>query len=116
VLPWLLRLYVQDGQYRSAIDRAREALRTRDDDVQLRLLLATLYRATNLDASAVEQYERILREAPTLPRAHLELAMLLHDSGQDSARADQHFRTFLSLAPDAPEARDVRSRLLKEVP
>jgi hypothetical protein len=64
----------------------------------------------------VEQYERILREAPTLPRAHLELGMLLHDSGQDSARADHHFRTFLSLAPDAPEARDVRSRLLKEVP
>jgi hypothetical protein len=42
--------------------------------------------------------------------------MLLHDGGHDAARAEQHFRAFLALAPDAPEARDVRSRLLKELP
>lgn len=116
VLPWLLRLYVADGQYRSAIERVNESLRVSGDDLELRMLLASLYRATELESSAAQQYEEVLQRAPNQSRAHLELGMMLHDSGSDPARADQHFRAFLALAPDAPEAGMVRTRLLKEMP
>jgi tetratricopeptide (TPR) repeat protein len=116
VLVRLLRLYVADGQYRSAIESAHEGLRLHAHDIALRLLLADLYRATDLTAAAQEQYERVLAEAPDQARAHLELGQLLHESGRDSARADEHFRTYLSLRPDGPEAGDVRARLLKELP
>jgi len=116
VLPWLLRLYVADGQYRSAIERVHEGLRLRDDDLELRLLLASLYRATELETLAAQQYEEVLQRAPSQARAHFELAMMLHESGSDAARADRHFRAFLALAPDGPEALAARTRLLKEMP
>jgi tetratricopeptide (TPR) repeat protein len=116
VLPRLLRLYIADGQYRSAIDTAREGLREHGDDIALRLVLADLYRATELDVLALEQYERVLDVAPTQARAHLELAMLLHEQGDAALRADHHFRSYLSLEPDGPQADEVRARLLKELP
>jgi tetratricopeptide (TPR) repeat protein len=116
VLPWLLRSYVADGQYRSAIQRAREGLSVRADDIPLRLLLADLYRATELTAAALQEYEQVLELSPDQPRAHLELATMLHDSGADAARAEQHFRAYLVLEPNGSEAGAVRARLLKGMP
>jgi tetratricopeptide (TPR) repeat protein len=115
-LPWLLRLYVGDGQYRMAIDTAREQLRSHPQQFELRMLLASLYRATDLEVAAIEQYEQVLVTQPSEPRAHFALASLLHEGGHDAARADQHFRAYLALAPAGAYADQARSLLLKELP
>ncbi|MET0389021.1 MAG: tetratricopeptide repeat protein [Polyangiales bacterium] len=115
-LPWLLRLYVADGQYRAAIDTARASLEQHPDQLPLRMLLASLYEATALDIDAIDQYERVLSRAPSEPRAHYALASLLHRHQQERLRADQHFRAYLALEPDGPHAERARSLLLKELP
>lgn len=115
-LPWLLRLYVTDSQYRLAIDTARDYLRAKPDAVELRLLLARLYEATQLEAGAVEEYERVITVAPNEARAHFALAALLHAQGNEPGRADQHFRSYLALAPQGENAKEARAALLQELP
>jgi tetratricopeptide (TPR) repeat protein len=115
-LPWLLRLYVNDSQYRLAIDTAREYLRVHPRDTGLRMLLAGLYEATELEAGALEQYERVIATSPDEARAHFALASLLHERGREPGRADTHFRAYLSLDPRGENADEARAALLTELP
>lgn len=115
-LPWLLRLYVADGQYRLAIDAARDHLRSHPEQIELRLLLAGLYEVTQLDAAAVEQYERVLAQKPDESRAHYALAALLREHDREPGRVDAHFRAYLALEPDGPGSAEARTALLKELP
>ncbi|HEX5659455.1 MAG TPA: tetratricopeptide repeat protein [Polyangiales bacterium] len=116
LMPRLLRLYVADGQYRLAIARAKETLDEHGEDLVLRLLLAELYRATELDVPAEQEYQHVLAQQPNNARAHLELALLLQHAGRDVGRADEHLRAYLALEPHGPGAAEARGRLMKEVP
>jgi len=113
---WLLRLYVADGQYRLATEHAEDQLRRHPQDQELRLLLASLYDATEMSAFAIEQYERVLSTDPDEARAHFALATLLHDSRRDPLAADRHYRAYLALEPRGADAAEARSLLLKELP
>ncbi|MET0285686.1 MAG: hypothetical protein ABW352_14500 [Polyangiales bacterium] len=116
VVPRLLRLYVADGQYRLAIARAKETLDEHGEDLSLRLLLAELYRATELDVPAEHEYQHVLDAQPNNAQAHLELALLLQHTGRDAGRADGHLRAYLALQPHGPGAAEARARLMKELP
>jgi tetratricopeptide (TPR) repeat protein len=116
VMPRLLRLYVTDGQYRLAISRAKDVLDEHGDDPVLRMLLAELYRAAELDVPAEHEYQRVLDAQPNNAQAHLELALLLQHAGRDAGRADGHLRAYLALEPNGAGAQDARGRLMKEVP
>ena len=48
--------------------------------------------------------------------AHYALASLLHDKGRDLARADEHYRAYLTLQPHGDHADEARALLLKELP
>lgn len=115
-LPWLLRLYVRDGQYRSAIDAATSELELHPDALPLRMLLASLYEAMQLPEAATDQYQRVLQRRPDDALAHYALASLLQRGGLDAARADAHYRAYLALEPDGPDAADARAHLLQELP
>jgi tetratricopeptide (TPR) repeat protein len=116
VWPRLLRLYIGDGQYRLAIETARDRLRSHPQQCQLRLLLADLYAATEEDSSAIAEYEEVLSASPNEARAHYALASLLHDKGRDRARADEHYQAYLALQPHGDHADEARALLLKELP
>jgi Flp pilus assembly protein TadD len=115
VVPWLLRLYIQDGQYRLAIEHAEHALRRAPDDRGLRMLLASMYSALELESAAIQQYQRLLEGAPDDATAHYALATLLHDHG-DASQADEHYRAYLTLDPKGAHAAEARSLLLTELP
>jgi tetratricopeptide (TPR) repeat protein len=115
-LPRLLNSYVADGQYRVAVELLENHLRRHPDAVQMRVLLSTLYTATGNYEGAIQQYERVIARAPRDAYAHFALASLLHDSGVATARADQHYRTYLELAPDGAHAEEARGLLLTEIP
>ena len=114
-VPRLLRMYVADGQYRLAIDQAENHLRKHPRDRGVRLFLGTLYGALGEELDALSQYERVLAEAPEDAQAHFAMASVLHESGRERARADRHFRAYLTLEPRGPHAEEARSLLLTEV-
>jgi tetratricopeptide (TPR) repeat protein len=45
-------------------------------------------------------YELILDRAPTMARAHLDLALLLDKAGEDHVRTIYHFQRYLALRPE----------------
>jgi tetratricopeptide (TPR) repeat protein len=116
VVPRLLRLYVRDGQYRLAVELAESYVRRHPNDRRTRLLLGTLYTGVGFDGLAERQYERVLAQDPKSDNAHFALASLLRARGQDFARADQHFRAYLQLAPSGAHAEEARAALLTELP
>lgn len=116
VVPRLLALYVNDGQYRVAIDQAEHHLRRHPRDQALRLLLSTLYTAVGEEEHAIAEFERVLEKTPNDAYAHFALASLLHDTGGAAERADVHYRAYLELDPHGPHADEARGLLLREVP
>src|SRR5690349_5054699 len=60
VVPRLLRLYVHDGQYRLAAERAENFLRRHPRDLTTRFLLASLYAGLGDAERAATHYRRVL--------------------------------------------------------
>ena len=115
VLPQLLAVYVRNGRYRLALDRAERHLATHPNDDRMRLLTGALHAALGSDAHAVEHFERILARSPNHSAAHYALATLLRGGCADAVGADRHFREYLRLDPGGPHAEEARASLLEEV-
>lgn len=116
ILPLLLRVCVESGRYRVAIDHARAAVRRNPADDRLRYLLATLLSATGNASEAQKELQTVLRRRPDHADAHYALAVLLRDQMASAAAADYHFRQYLKLNPQGPHANEARGSLLKSVP
>jgi tetratricopeptide (TPR) repeat protein len=59
---------------------------------------------------AVAFYEQALTAAPWWPEGHFNLA-LMREQSQSFSEAIAHMRTYLSLSPDAPDARKAQDRI-----
>ena len=115
VLPLLLAAYIQDGQYRLAIQRAEDHVRRHPRAPHLRLLLGALQEAIGAHQQAIAQYSAVVDQEPDRAEGHYALASALLQQGHDRARADQHFRRYLALDPEGPHAEHARAALLIEV-
>lgn len=116
VVPRLLALYVADGQYRMAIDTAESYLRRKPHDHTIRRCLGAFYMAIDATDDALRTFERLIVEAPRDADAHFALASLLSDGGTQHAKADEHYRTYLALAPTGRHAEEARAKVFKELP
>lgn len=116
VTPLLLKVCIQDGRYRVAIQYGENFLRKHPNDVRTRFVLATLYLAIADNVAARTQFERVLAAKPEEADAHFALAVLMRDSQEDLLSADLHFREYLRLKPGGAHAEEAQSSLLKSVP
>jgi tetratricopeptide (TPR) repeat protein len=116
IIPMLLRVCVQDGRYRVAIEYAENFLRKHPNDVRTRFVLATLYQAVGDAPAARAQLLRVIDVHPDEAEAHFALAILMRDSQEDPLVVDRHFREYLRLKPAGSHAEEAQSSLLKSVP
>jgi tetratricopeptide (TPR) repeat protein len=103
-------LYDAD-RYPEAIAVYRQALTARPASVALHNNLAETYRAAGQADSARREFEAILKTQPGYAPAHYGLALLYDDQLRDRGRAIEHYRRYLALAPEAPDADRVRTWL-----
>ena len=61
--------------------------------------------------AAVKLYKEALDSNPRLARAHLDLALLLHDPVYDYTGALYHYRRYLELRPDAEKKDMIEKRI-----
>ncbi len=115
ITPMLLKVCIQDGRYRVAIQYGETFLRKHPNDVKTRFVLATLYLAIADNVAARAQFERVLAAKPEEADAHFALAVLMRDSQEDLLSADHHFREYLRLKPGGAHAEEAQSSLLKSV-
>lgn len=116
ITPLLLKVCIQDGRYRVAIQYGETFLRKHPNDVRTRFVLAALYLAISDNVAARVQFERVLQVKPEEADAHFALAVLMRDNQQDIVTADRHFREYLRLKPGGAHAEEAQSSLLKSVP
>ena len=116
VLPRMLALYAEDGQFRLAIEHAENYLRRHPDDRRVRLCLASFYEAVGANAEAIREFDRVVAHEPGNADAHFALASLLQESTGERARSDAHYRAYLQLEPRGAHAGEARAKLLTEVP
>lgn len=62
-------------------------------------------------ASAAALYQAILKDARDDSVAHLHLAQIYFESGERDDDASEHFKRFLELEPESPEAEHVKAQL-----
>lgn len=116
VLPLLIRVCIESGRFRVAIQHASHQLKSQPDNVPLRFLLGSLYSAVGDASVAREHFERVVGTDPAHADAHFALAVIARDHEGDLMRADRHFREYLRLRPDGPYADEARASLLESVP
>ncbi len=116
VMPLLLATYVRDKQYRAAIDCAENTLRKHPDDDRLRFLLGALYQGVGQDASAIEQFGRVVVARPGDAEAHFALGVLLREESRNLDAAQAQFREYLRLEPGGRHADEARESLLEATP
>lgn len=115
VMPLLLEVCIKEQRYRLAAQYARDYLVSHPNDVRVRLVLASLYAATEDSKLAKAEFERVLEARPRDAQAHYALAVLLRDAEQDPVGADAHFREYLRLDPKGPHAEEAKSSVLHHV-
>ena len=66
--------------------------------------------AGDLDA-AIKAYSEAVRINPGLARAHLDLALLLHEHKREYVGAVYHYRQYLAMRPDSQKKDMIRERI-----
>jgi tetratricopeptide (TPR) repeat protein len=62
-------------------------------------------------AGALAAYAEVLDRSPRSARAHLDMALLLHDHSKDYVAAIYHYRRYIELRPGAEKADMIRDRI-----
>jgi Tfp pilus assembly protein PilF len=116
VVPMLLRVCIQDGRYRAALEYGEAHLQKHPGDSRTRFVVATVYAGIGEADLARRHLERVLVERPAEAEAHFALAVLMRESFKDPVGADRHFREYLRLSPSGSHAEEAQASLLRSVP
>jgi Tfp pilus assembly protein PilF len=111
-LPPLLKLCIKASRFEAAALYAETYLKEVAAQRDLELLLGGLYATLDQADKALVHLQRVTAKYPDHPLAHLLLARLLRDQQREIERADEHFRSYLRLAPEGPYASEARESLL----
>ncbi len=111
----LLKLCIKSGRFEAAAQYAEEYQHDVAAQRELDMLLGGLYVTLEQNDKAIVLLTRVTQKYPEYALAHFLLARLLHDQQRELEQADQHFHTYLRLAPQGPYATEARESLLKQL-
>jgi tetratricopeptide (TPR) repeat protein len=110
----LVQLYVRQGRIQKGLSTAQRASAANPTNSEFHFQQGVLFVVQGKNSSALKAFKRVVELNPEDPRAHRNLGVLYLKSRVNSRTARHHFQKFLQLAPDHPEAENVRL-LLKEI-
>lgn len=94
--------------YSVALPRYENALAIQPDSADARYNLALALKAAGYPVDAANEFKKLLAAHPTEVRAALALASLSAQTLHDNAQARVYYQKVLELAPDHPQANDIR--------
>ena len=94
--------------YTVALLRYENALAIQPDSGDARYNFALALKGAGYATDAANEFKRILTSRPEEVRAHLALANLAAQTLRDAALARRHYLKVLELAPENPQAGDIR--------
>jgi len=99
------------SRYTEAIEAYQKALDIDPKNVDARVDMGTCYRYSGRPDKAVEEYRKALKINPTHVFGHKNLAVVLAYDFKDNAQAAKELEKVLELAPNAPDAAQIRQEL-----
>jgi tetratricopeptide (TPR) repeat protein len=100
--------YAKVGLPSLAVEALRKALEQEPQDADVKLDLAVALDLASSPREAEEVYLELLRARPDDPRIVLNLGLLYVRRLQQPDKAREHLERFLELAPEAPDAAEIR--------
>jgi len=95
-------------QFGEAMDAYQKALAIDPKNVDVRVDMGTCMRGTGKFEAAVAEFRKAIKIAPSHVNAHRNLGVVLAFDLKDREGAIKEFKTFLELAPNAPDAAQIK--------
>ena len=99
------------SRYAEAVEAYQKALDIDPKNVDVRVDMGTCYRYSGRPDKAVEEYRKALKINPNHVFGHKNLAVVLAYDFKDNAQAAKELEKVLELAPNAPDAAQVKQEL-----
>jgi tetratricopeptide (TPR) repeat protein len=106
-LPPLLRVCLTGSRLRAGLNYATPYLKSHPDVIWLRYLVATVYLGLGQPLRAREHLLAIAGQAPYAARTAYLLGVTEWEGLGDEAAATAHFKEYLQIEPNGPNAREV---------
>jgi cytochrome c-type biogenesis protein CcmH/NrfG len=95
-------------QFNEAVDAYQKALALDPQNADVRVDMGTCLRGIGKPEAAVVEFRKALKIAPSHLNAHRNLGVVLGFDLKDRDGAIKEFNTFLELAPNAPDAGQIK--------
>lgn len=99
---------MDSGRFSEAIDAYKKSLDIDPKNVDVRVDMGTCYKNIAKPELAIEEYRRALKINPNHPFAHRNSGVVLAFDLHDKAQGIKEFEKYLALAPNAPDAGQIR--------
>lgn len=106
-------ILMDSSRFGEAIEAYQRALEINPNNVDVRVDLGTCYRNTGRPDLALKEYTKALEIRPDHPIAHRNLGVVLAYDLKDRVRGAKEFEKYLQLAPNAPDASEIKERIEK---
>lgn len=101
------------ARYPEAIDAYQKALELDAGNVDVRVDMGTCYKNIGKPDIALKEYKKAVEINPNHALAHANMGIVLAYDLKDKAQAIKEFEKYLQLAPNAPNAGQVRQEIEK---
>jgi tetratricopeptide (TPR) repeat protein len=98
----------ENGNSRLALSAYQTALAINPESLDARYNFGLVLKQAGYVLDAVIQFEKILSQYPSEPRAHLALGNIYAQQLQDPSKAREHYQAVLAVAPQSPQAGAIR--------
>ncbi len=102
---------MDSGRYGEAIDAYQKGLELDPKNVNARVDMGTCYRGVKQFDKAAEEYRKAIKINPNFPTSHRNLAVVLGTDLHRNQDAVKEIQKYLELAPNAPDAADMRQMM-----
>jgi Tfp pilus assembly protein PilF len=106
-------IMMDNNRNNEAIDAYQKALAIDSGNVDIRVDMATCYRKAGSSDIAAKEYKKAIKINPDHLNAHRNLAIVLAYDLKDKKQAMHEFETTLKLAPNAPEAEQIKKEIIR---
>lgn len=106
-------IMMDSSRFNEAIDAYQKALDIDPNNVDVRVDMGTCYRGAGKPDRAAEEYKKALKINPNHLNGHRNLGIVLSFDLNDRAQGIKEFEKYLALAPNAPDAAQIREEIQK---
>ncbi|MEI8349278.1 MAG: tetratricopeptide repeat protein [Candidatus Omnitrophota bacterium] len=92
-------------------DTAKELESYRKDAIALHYNMGVILQGQAQWEAAIGEYQKVVALKPNDADAHFNLALIYDTIQNERAKANEHYRKYLDIKPDAPDAAKVKERM-----